>query len=100
MKSVNERRPSHLTPEVYRLVAKAYENYQKSGFQNGFLTPSLCLSIAVMYYVANQYDDSIDILNRVVSSHPFHWEIWYNMGVSVSSDICEDACIYCLRTNK
>lgn len=100
MKSVNERRPSHLTPEGHRLVGQAYENYRKCGYQNGFLTPSLCLSIAVMYYVINQYHDSFEILTWVVSSHPFQWEIWYNIGVLVSSDINEDACIYGPQTNK
>lgn len=45
--------------------------------------PSFWISTANLYFLVNQYRDSLDALTRAVKLHPFLYEPWYNIGVLV-----------------
>ncbi|KAG8162951.1 hypothetical protein KVR01_007429 [Diaporthe batatas] len=68
---------------------QAFGNYKKA-VETRRLVSSYWLSIAVLYYVVKQYRDSLDSLSRAARLNPMAWEVWYNLGVLVSSDIHGD----------
>lgn len=83
--------------ESYYLLARAfmasetfnarcqYEALQLAIYRGGFSTSTVYASVAILYYIMNQYRDSLDCLVRCLELDQYEPLVWRNLGVLVSN---------------
>lgn len=63
---------------------EAHDALQQAVYRNGRV-PDIWITVAILFFMEDQYRDSLDALARSVRFNAHTWESWYNLGVLVRS---------------